>query len=634
MMSGAGDAGRGRRTVLVCFVRDVRGGSTRAIAVALLMGWSAARCVAATQTTTTTYQYNADGALTAVTTRVDGHAPSTAYLTWDDFVPAAGNPSTGTVLAGNGNLVGVGPTPGGAFATAFQYDPRNRLLTATDSAGSVAYSYYPASLMAASTLADGDTRQFYYGVSAIPQVTNLMQPASGTWASYLGDATYLSDGTEQVLCKPRKDIAGVYDPLRARFSADRYEPYGASTAGSAGEQVDTGSAYDLRQNPFLYADEYRDPTWGGYYLRGRWYLPALQTFNGRDPVDGLHRYGYGGGNPIGNADPSGFSYKSFSRDIDRRFRPLTGGIAGYITPLIPIVGQVVGGATLIANLPRVWHHPTADEIANFAFLGASVAAEGFGELRVVDRVAGSAANALYARGVMDVAVGSGQAVFSSYHGGKWDVSSLVQSMEYNAGGMFSARVVSGFGYRPHTLTAEDVGELTRRHFAGAADQNGALIFRVRSRLAQYIPSFTSPLLESATLGIYHEGVLGISSGKFLYADVASSLMSDGKGGEVRAVSGSWLNGSLEKSTFETLWGRVSQASRREPTYQFELVGRFDKADVGAALTDPRAQGYPSYTEQRDAVRRGAPIATPYNIVTWNCHDYAQGILGRLTQANE
>ncbi len=81
----------------------------------ILISMSVGPAVAAT--TVTTYQYNADGALTAVTTRTGVANTTTTYLTWDDFVPNEDDPTTGTVYAGNGNLLAIGPKPGTAAAS-------------------------------------------------------------------------------------------------------------------------------------------------------------------------------------------------------------------------------------------------------------------------------------------------------------------------------------------------------------------------------------------------------------------------------------------------------------------------------------------------------------------------------------
>jgi YD repeat-containing protein len=120
----------------------------------------AGRCVASTSTQITkrTYTYDIDGAPTSVTIQVDAQPASTVYFTWDNFVPSTSDPTSGSVLNGNGNLVGVGTTPGSAFTTQFQYDQRNRLVSAsTASTPSVAYTYYPASVMSSSTLSSGDS---------------------------------------------------------------------------------------------------------------------------------------------------------------------------------------------------------------------------------------------------------------------------------------------------------------------------------------------------------------------------------------------------------------------------------------------------------------------------------------------
>ena len=80
-----------------------------------------------TTTTTTKYDYNADGAPTAVHVTSGGSPTVTTYLTWDNFEPDPTDATTGTVTKANGNLVGVGSAPGGPYAVSFGFDRRNRL---------------------------------------------------------------------------------------------------------------------------------------------------------------------------------------------------------------------------------------------------------------------------------------------------------------------------------------------------------------------------------------------------------------------------------------------------------------------------------------------------------------------------
>jgi ApbE superfamily uncharacterized protein (UPF0280 family) len=68
--------------------------------------------VAEAVTIVTKYSYNADGALTAVAKQVEPGEPQTTYLTWDNFVPEASDPTRGQVLNSNGRLAAIGPAPG------------------------------------------------------------------------------------------------------------------------------------------------------------------------------------------------------------------------------------------------------------------------------------------------------------------------------------------------------------------------------------------------------------------------------------------------------------------------------------------------------------------------------------------
>ena len=99
---------------------------------------------ATVHTETTQYTYNADGALTAQRTTLDAGNAQGTYFTWDNFLPAAADPSAGTVRAGNGNLLGYGPAPGSTAVAAFSFDRRNRLTGYTGTDRQVTYAYTPA----------------------------------------------------------------------------------------------------------------------------------------------------------------------------------------------------------------------------------------------------------------------------------------------------------------------------------------------------------------------------------------------------------------------------------------------------------------------------------------------------------
>jgi RHS repeat-associated protein len=485
---------------------------------------------AATQTITTTYTYNGDGAATAVTTQVDSQPATTTYLTWDNFTPDSTTPATGTVSAADGNLLGIGTSPGMTdLTTQFTYDVRDRL-TACSPAGQslVSYAYHANNLLASSTLAAGDTLQFYYDTASTARMINTSQPSTGLVASFLGPVRYLSDGTEQALLQPRKDTAAVYDAAAQTLSPYAYDPYGAPWSGAAttssGLSSD-GTSYDLTQNSFQYAREYQDPSCSAYYLRERWYLPALQTFLSRDPGDPLHRYGYTAGNPIGRTDPSGRKYTAvdFSRGVDKAVHKLSPGIAAYLEPIIPVWGQVMGGIELLGLLPSFWHHPTAEGWVELGFLGASMASEVGGVSRFLDRALATPQGAFRARLVVDAVLGASQTAAQAVPHGRLDVPALVQGIDTTMFGMFYARAVAGVGYRPYNLTADNVAVKAGSALIG--DDDDLLIFRTRRSAAVTISGhdvpfkITSPLLEDLHLGVYHEGLIAISKREILYNEL-------------------------------------------------------------------------------------------------------------------
>jgi RHS repeat-associated protein len=429
---------------------------------------------AATQTTTTTYQYNADGALAAVTTQVDANAANTIYLTWDNFQPDMSDPTSGTVSTANGNLVAYGPSPGTAGATAqFSYDQRNRL-TSTVVAGltTVAYDYHPASRMASATLVSNDSLEFFYDTAPNQHVANVYQSSTQTWSSYLDQVTYLSDGTEQVRFQPRKDVSGVYVTASESFAPLAYAPYGEGTAGAA---APVSSAYDMAANPFQYAGEYADPTWGGYYLRNRWYHPVLETFLSRDPVDAVHRYGYAAGNPVGNTDPSGLSsyHRDFGRYLEKALRPLTTGVGGLIAPLF--AGVALTPLEILASPGQFWHGIAHDSHGEDIFLAGNIVLEAVGEYYGFS---------LARKAILGGALGVGQSVASGFNGARRAYSwySFAQGLEVSANFEGVARYADAkYHFQSDRMSADQVNELVTQYQSYPSGNEDALAFRMFPR---------------------------------------------------------------------------------------------------------------------------------------------------------
>jgi len=167
--------------------------------------------------------------------------------------------------------------------------------------------------MASSTQQSGDALHFYYHPGQNQQISNIKQVSSGAVSGRLGPLRALSDGGNQILISPRKDVSGVYDPVQENYTLYHYDPFGAEDSNTS------DSEYDLHKNPYQYAGEYKDSSWDGYYLRARWYKPEFHTFLSRDPEANLNRYGYTAGNPVSRVDPSGRKYKSFKKAM----RPLS-----------------------------------------------------------------------------------------------------------------------------------------------------------------------------------------------------------------------------------------------------------------------------------------------------------------------
>ena len=591
-----------------------------AVVAALLLA-CAAPAGAGTITRTTTYAYNADGAPTATTVQVGDQPAVTTYLTWENFTPDPSDPSSGTVSAADGNLLGVGPAPGaGALEQRFTYDERDRLIGCLVAAGEAAtYAYHPTGTLASSTLPD-DELLFYQDGAAMPLMCNTTQTSTGATASFLGGVRYLNDGTEQVLLNPRKDVNGVYDADAGTMTAYEYDPYGSTEHGVGGSGLGVGpltpNPLDLSRNPFQYAGQYLDPICRAYYLRARWYLANQQTFLTRDPADFLHRYSYTQGNPITRTDPSGLrsAAAAFSHEVGRAVHTLEPGGWAYAEPLLPVWGQVMSGIQMVGLTASFWHHPSAEKGASFAFLALGVAGEGAMEFEWLDRALSTPARALGARIALDATLGLGQTAMQSVHHGRIDPLAVLQGVESTASTIFWGRYMGGIGYRPFGLEATDVDGLASDHFKKFENINKALVFRLRY---DNWASFSSPFTEQFHLGNYHEAVFAVSRETLWKADV----------GQLADDSYTW----------DTAWTRDAKNLRKpsswiagKATRRLALVGSHSTAAVESAV-----KAEMDFNEQYDANTKmtGQTVSAfpEYRKYTNNCQDNAARIRANIVK---
>ncbi|MDX2166833.1 MAG: RHS repeat-associated core domain-containing protein [Deltaproteobacteria bacterium] len=566
----------------------------------------------ATQTTTTTIQYDADGAPTAVTIQVDAQPATTVYLTWDNFTPNAAAPSTGTVSAANGNLIGIGPTPGTNPTQQFGYDARDRLVSCQPSnQAAISYAYHPNSQMASTALA-GDTLQFYYDETRPPRMANVSQSSTSLSSSFLGPVRYLSDGTEQVLLNPRKDTAGVYDADAQTVVPYSYDPYGAPTDDTSS----VADGYDLADNPYQYAGAYLDSVCSAYYLNARWYLAHLATFISRDPADQLHRYSYTAGDPIGRTDPSGLKSgaAAFSGDIAHLVHRLTPGVWAYVEPVMPVWGQALGGIELLGDLAGFWHHRSWQSGLELSFLGSAVAAEAIGELPWFDGAFSSPTSALWARRGIDLALGGGQTFVQADNHGRFDPPALIQGIETTFAGVAWGREIGGVGYRPYGLDVDDVDRMTAQYYTQHGSAGNSLIFRIRYEDAT---TFTSPVMETLHIGFYHEALLAVSSDEIATADVG---IRDGR----YTWNTRWSRSERDVSTPSAYLG-----SRSEKSFIFAGTVRQDAADE--ALFAEMDRSHVRQFNREEKGRIVAPMNRPYGKFTNNCQQNAARVRANMLE---
>jgi RHS repeat-associated protein len=585
---------------------------TAALVAMLGVGITQPSAVAAVQTKTsvTRYTYNADGALTAITTNVGESSQTRTYLTWDDFVPDASDASEGTTMVGNGRLAAIGPAPGVANAAdRFEFDARDHLLSVSVGGLTETYDYHAGRALASSSL-NGDSLHFYQNNEENAEITNIYQDSTGLWDAYVGGGRYLSDGREEILFQPRKDMACAYDPGGQTLQSYVYDAFGSQP------KAETQSSYDLGQNPFQYAGEYRDPMWGGVYLRTRWYDPDLPLFISRDPMPNLNRYGYAGGNPVMRIDPTGMNFFHALRKANEF---LNAGIGGHFARIF--LAPLMGPLQILADPKGFWQQIKTDRdgidvflavgiVSQFAWMGA----EGYGLSSFIRNA--SFTKRVLGRLAFDAALDIGQSVAVGADRGfsHFDKGAFWQNIELSVGTLGWDRL-AGKGVNPYTLKGEDVA----RHISELKDDNPVLIFRERT--GRYSPQLhTSPLQEWRNIGSYHERIVAVSkefyaSNELVYADKGIGNFSRVHSNLRFAAEGTPIEDIMKKSG-----GR------------FQLVGTAKNFRMSDFLQmNPR--GILSEGEGLRRARMGnwtdVPKSAHYSKIFNNCQDHAAAVLQQL-----
>ncbi len=169
---------------------------------------------------------------------------------------------------------------------------------------------------------------------------------------------YLTDDQKTVIATTDQDTDNVIRYL--------YEPYGQTVrtyedpdAGDAdndgiiddGAETLTGFPTPTGdRNPFGYISGYTEPDTGFIKFGTRYYIPELATWTQRDPEKGklgrpltLNSYGYSGGDPVNQSDPSG---RFFGQDV----LDATGEFIGDTLTEIDVYGGVIATAGASAAL--------------------------------------------------------------------------------------------------------------------------------------------------------------------------------------------------------------------------------------------------------------------------------------------
>jgi len=350
--------------------------------------------------------------------------------------------------------------------------------------------------MASSTLDSGDALRFYYNARSNPQMVSIEHQSSSDLVSRFGPLALISDGSSQILLSPRKDISGIYQPELETLTSYQRNAYGDD------QQSDDTPSYDLHDNAFQYAGEYKDPSWGGYYLRARWYHPDLQIFLSRDSHKTLNRYGYTAGNPVSRVDPSGNKYKSYKKFM----RPLAKFIQKntFAPDGIPVsrivLGSVFTPLSMIADPAGFYYQQISPDHGERLWVAIGTVALGVATDGALADDSGFITEAIKLGVNMVSGVANAQAGATSHNFRSFNKQVFFSGLEYTAGSIVQAKLLSTVGALPVSKLQDKLlpwdGFPTSSQFA--------TVFRVQ--LAETVASPFNPQENRQPLVQYHQAL--------------------------------------------------------------------------------------------------------------------------------
>jgi RHS repeat-associated protein len=238
--------------------------------------------------------------------------PTTIEYTYDD----------------NGNL--KTRTVDGTLRATYEYDFENRLIRATVDAQTTNYTYDVDGLRTGQSGSDGtataylvDKNRDYAQVlveskASVPLGTT--DVVRYVWGDDLIQMTRPdAPGSPTTLTRyyhydGQMSVRQLTDPAGVPSDAYTYDAFGVELAAAA-----LAPYTELTPNVYRYTGEQLDANTGFYYLRARYYNPAVGRFLTMDTYAGdpfapasLHKYAYCGNDPIDRTDPSGLDFNFVS----------------------------------------------------------------------------------------------------------------------------------------------------------------------------------------------------------------------------------------------------------------------------------------------------------------------------------